>query len=82
MNFDPYENDLEDLGLDDLSVDKDELERGDILLPVKNQGQNLAKETTPKLVQNPETGKETQPDSSYVSKLRSLSGLTAPNRMY
>jgi len=60
----------------------EELTREDILLPNKNQGKDLAQEVTPRTVKDPMTGKEEQPDSSYINRLRTLSGITAPNRMY
>jgi hypothetical protein len=69
----------DDMGAD--MVDED-LTREDILLPNPNQGQDLAREVTPRTVKDPDTGEDKQPDSAYISRLRALSGITSPNRQF
>jgi hypothetical protein len=59
-----------------------DLTREDVLLPHKNQGESLAREVTPRTVRDPDSGKEMQPGSAYINRLRALSGMTSPNRQY
>ena len=82
------DDDMDDMGDSGIMMDDEDmgevgdLTAEDVLLPNPNQGDSLAREVTPRTVKDPDTGRDTQPDSAYVSRLRTLSGITSPNRQF
>jgi len=82
LDDDWEETDECDTMMDECGDGEGDLTREDVLLPHPDEGENLAREVTPRIVKDPDTGDNTQPDSAYISRLRALSGMTAPNRQF